>query len=210
MKIKDQLKSLQEEIEVVENIKFRKLRANNHTKQAIHNTIELVKSRIYKTSEKFKKSLQVQSEVIKKVEERRSNLSHSHKVNKPAKNPFIYSSLPNEDTEAEEPSYTVSMAHAQEGNRNQYYQERTTTVQKIEKTLTDLQGMFVRMAQFVHEQQFMIEKIDNNTDISLNNIEAGLREVVEINKQVRSNRALIIKVFLIIIFASVIYILLFA
>jgi syntaxin 5 len=83
-------------------------------------------------------------------------------------------------------------------------------VQKIEKTMTDLQGMFTRMAHFVHEQQYMIEKIENNTDISLGNIEAGLKEVIKIQNDVRSNRGLIIKIFLILIVASVIYILFFA
>ncbi len=52
-------------MEVIENSKFRELRANNYTKQAIYNTIELLKSRIYKVSEKFKKSLQLQADVIK-------------------------------------------------------------------------------------------------------------------------------------------------
>jgi len=83
-------------------------------------------------------------------------------------------------------------------------------VQKIEKTMSDLQGMFTRMAHFVHEQQYMIEKIENNTDISLGNIEAGLKEVIKIQNDVRSNRGLIIKIFLILIVASVIYILFFA
>ena len=76
--------------------------------------------------------------------------------------------------------------------------------------MTDLQGMFTRMAHFVHEQQFMIEKIENNTDLSLDNIEAGLKEVVLIHNDVRSNRGLLIKIFLIIILASVVYILFFA
>ena len=58
------MNKLQEEVEVIENSKFRNLRANNYTKQALYNTIELLKSKIYKTSEKFKKSLQLQAEVI--------------------------------------------------------------------------------------------------------------------------------------------------
>ena len=59
-----ELNKLQEEVEVIENSKFRNLRANNYIKQAIYNTLELLKSKIYKTSEKFKKSLQLQAEVL--------------------------------------------------------------------------------------------------------------------------------------------------
>jgi syntaxin 5 len=144
------------------------------------------------------------------VEERRSNFSANHKINKPSKNPFLYTSLPNDDTDSTDNSTHISFEQNQVDNRNQYYQDRSSAVQKIEKTMTDLQGMFTRMAHFVHEQQYMIEKIENNTDISLGNIEAGLKEVIKIQNDVRSNRGLIIKIFLILIVASVIYILFFA
>jgi len=132
-------------------------------------------------------------------------------VSKPSKNPFLYTTLPNEETETDTSVNGVYVNElSQVDNKNKYYQERTNTVQKIEKTMTDLQGMFTRMAHFVHEQQYMIEKIDNNTEVSLSNIEAGLKEIVKIQNDVRSNRSLIIKVFLILILASVIYILFFA
>ncbi len=39
-------------------------------------------------------------------------------------------------------------------------------------------------------------RIDNNTDVALHNIEAGLGEIKKIDKDVRSNRGLLFKVFL--------------
>jgi syntaxin 5 len=74
----------------------------------------------------------------------------------------------------------------------------------------ELASMFSRLGQLVYEQRSMIEKIDNNTDISLNNIELGERELIKIRKDVSSNRGLIIKIFLILIFTSVVYILFFS
>jgi len=52
-------------------------------------------------------------------------------------------------------------------------------------------------------------RIDKNSEVSLDNIESGLKELVKMNEDVRSNRGLIIKIFLIIITAAVIYILFF-
>lgn len=95
-------------------------------------------------------------------------------------------------------------------NRNQYYQDRTNSVHTIEKTMGELASMFSRLGQLVYEQRSMIEKIDNNTDVSLNNIELGERELIKIRKDVSSNRGLIIKIFLILIFTSVVYILFFS
>jgi len=40
----------------------------------------------------------------------------------------------------------------------------------------------------------LIFRIDNNTDVSLHNIEAGLGEIKKIDKDVRSNRGLLFKV----------------
>ena len=39
-----------------------------------------------------------------------------------------------------------------------------------------------------------IFRIDNNTDVALHNIEAGLGEIKKIDKDVRSNRGLLFKV----------------
>ena len=41
-----------------------------------------------------------------------------------------------------------------------------------------------------------MNSIDNNTDISLSNIEAGQKELVKLNEDLRNNRGLIIKIFL--------------
>lgn len=144
------------------------------------------------------------------MEEKKANISAIHKRNKPKVNPFLYSPLTqNEETQdGNDANINIGGLSYAEG-KSQYYQERTSTVQKIEKTMSDLQGMFTRMAHFVHEQQYLIERIDNNTDVSLNNIEAGLKEVIKIKNDVSSNRALLLKIFFIIILASVLYILFF-
>ena len=91
-------------------------------------------------------------------------------------------------------------------NKNIYYQERTSAVQKIENTMHELSGMFSKMAYDVNEAQFMIEKIDQNTDESLNNLEKGFKEAKKYEEGVRSNKALLLKIFFIILFFSVLYI----
>jgi t-SNARE complex subunit (syntaxin) len=176
-----------------ENIK--EIRCSNFEKQAIYNTSELVKNRLRNLSEKFHKFLQGQAEIIRKVEERRTGLAGRQNNNLRAQNNF-YNPLPNND---EEESIEVNMsistqATMQRNNNSKYYEERTQAVQGIEKIMNDLSQMFTKMSQMVYEQRSMIERIDNNTDISLNNIEAGLQEVIKIQKDVRGNRKLILKV----------------
>ncbi len=133
-------------------------------------------------------------------------------------NQYIYSSLPNDeaddvldiDLNSSENGGSVSTMSTQmhmNGNRNQYYQERNSAVQGIEKMMGELSGMFTRLGQAIYEQRSMIEGIDNNLDISMNNIEKGQKEILTMQSDVRSNRGLLIKIFLIVIVASVFYIL---
>ena len=165
---------------------------------------------------KFQKFLQNQSEFIKNKIRRINNLTGASSAsalnNKKSKNEYIYTSLPNDDDDIlEVDSFTQSQSTMQmTSNTNQYYQDRSNSVQIIEKTMGELSSMFTRLGQLVYEQRSMIEKIDNNTDISLHNIEMGERELIKIRRDVSSNRGLIIKIFLILIITSVIYILFFS
>ena len=102
---------------------------------------------------------------------------------------------------------TVSAsATIQFSENNIYYQDRQNEAQDVEKTMGNLASMFNRLSTMVNQQGHTIERIENNTDSALNNIEMGLEEVVKIKKDVSSNRSLMIKVFLILICVSVLYI----
>ena len=54
---------LQEQIEIIENSKLKNLVSNSSTRKTTQNIIELIKSNLFKTTEHFKKSLQLQSSV---------------------------------------------------------------------------------------------------------------------------------------------------
>ncbi len=165
---------------------------------------------------KFRKFLQNQSEFIKEKIKRINNLTGAHVntlSNKKPHNEFIYTSVPNKEEEDDIIDFNTSISTQSTMqttiNRNQYYLDRTNAVQGIEKTMTELSQMFFRLGQMVNEQKSMIEKIDNNTDLSLKNVEEGLQELTHMQRDVRSNRKLLLKIFFILIVTSVIYIILF-
>lgn len=130
-------------------------------------------------------------------------------------NEYVYTSLPNDDYDvldvdasfSTNGTTTTQTTMQMSNNRNQYYQDRTDSVHMIEKMMTELSSMFTRLGQAIYEQRSMIEKIDNNLDITLNNVELGHKELIEIQRDVRSNRKLLLKIFFIVIIASVFYIL---
>ena len=79
-------------------------------------------------------------------------------------------------------------------------------VQAIEKTMSEISAMMNRLSQMTYEQSFLIENISRNTDIALDHVEKGEKEVKKILENVKNNRWLLIRIFMIIICVSVFYI----
>jgi hypothetical protein len=123
--------------------------------------LELIKNRLQNLTLRFNKFLQNQSEVIRSVEQRRTNLT-STKINKNKRNEF-YTALPtNDEDDVIDINVSIGNQSTQSqithDNKNQYYQDRTSAVQSIEKTMNDLSSMFSRLSHIVYEQRSMIDK----------------------------------------------------
>ena len=76
--------------------------------------------------------------------------------------------------------------------------------------MSTVSTMMKRIGEMVYGQGLMIDNISRNTDIAYENVEKGSQEVKKMLDNVKGNRKLLLKIFLIIIFASVIYILFLA
>ena len=80
----------------------------------------------------------------------------------------------------------------------------------IEKTMSEISSMMNRLGQMTYSHSLMIDNIKLNTDITYDNVESGAKEIRYMVDDVKGNRALLIKIFLIIIVVSVVYILFLA
>jgi len=72
--------------------------------------------------------------------------------------------------------------------------------------LNDIGQAFQRLGTIVKLHEVMIDRIDRNTEDSLINVEKGRKSLSEAYRSISSNRALIIKIFLILIVFATIYI----
>lgn len=174
------------------------------TEQAmINNTLDIVNTRVSDLTIKFQKYLSKQAEMIKKVEKRKTHLSFNNDIN--ANNSTI-----NEFANVPDESDTLLTVQTQIKKQDNYYQERLKEAQSLEKTMVEVNSMMNRISQITYHHSIMIDNISKNTDLAYDNIEAGANEIKNMYDNVKSNRQLIIKIFLIIIVTSVVYILLFA
>lgn len=79
-------------------------------------------------------------------------------------------------------------------------------MQNIESTIVELGGIFQQLAHMVKEQEEMVDRIDSNIDATSLNVEAAHSEILKYFQSVTSNRWLMIKIFGILIFFFVFFV----
>ena len=207
--IKNNLKEIENEMKIFQLKDMKNNIFNKFEKVIVNNSFDVLNNKTSILTRKFKKFLQIQTDLIKKVEERKNRLSRTKKPNlNPNKsyNEFINTNNTNDDEDI-----LLNMAgQIQENKKETYYQSRLNNVQMIEKTMSEISSMMNRLGQMTYSHSLMIDNIKLNTDITYDNVESGAKEIRYMVDDVKGNRALLIKIFLIIIVVSVVYILFLA
>lgn len=91
-----------------------------------------------------------------------------------------------------------------------YVQQRAETMHNIESTIVELGGIFQQLAHMVKEQDEAIGRIDANIQEAEMNVEAGHREIMKYFQHITSNRALMFKIFGVLIFFFIFFIVVMA
>lgn len=87
-----------------------------------------------------------------------------------------------------------------------YLKERADTMQNIESTIVELGGIFQQLAHMVKEQEEVVERIDTNVQDTELNIEGAHTQILKYFQSVSSNRWLMIKVFAVLIFFFIFFV----
>jgi syntaxin 5 len=78
---------------------------------------------------------------------------------------------------------------------NTYIQQRGEAIEAIERTISELGGIFGQLATMVSEQSEMIQRIDANTEDVVDNVQGAQRELLKYWSRVSGNRWLVAKMF---------------
>lgn len=207
MNIKQSLIDIETELQKIKE-KDLYLCHNNFSKTIINNSLDILNQKVSDVSQKFTKFLKTQAETIKRIENKkvRYTQNNSSKNNNYNEYTMNYNNNDDEDVLLNITGQTQTTIK----KNDQYYSYRLNAAQGIEKMMGEISGMAKRLGQMVYEHSLLIENIDRNTNITLGNVERGAKEVRDIRDNVKGNRALLLRIFFIIIVVSVIYILFFA
>ena len=84
---------------------------------------------------------------------------------------------------------------------------RTNAINHIESALKDISGLFQKFGTIVAQHEKLVERIDENAEQSLHDIEGAKKEIREIYENTSNNRTLILKIFFILLIFCTFYIL---
>jgi syntaxin 5 len=93
-------------------------------------------------------------------------------------------------------SHQAQLLMMEEGAQSSLYiQERGQQIDMIERTMAELGGLFTQLAEMVSIQGEQIQRIDADTQDTLENVEGAQRELLKYWSRVSGNRWLVAKMF---------------
>ncbi|KAH8410421.1 hypothetical protein KR215_004049 [Drosophila sulfurigaster] len=218
--IKGDLNALNQQIARLQDISKDQRRTSNGKHLVSHssNMVLALQSKLASMSTDFKQILEVRTENLKHQKTRRDQFSQgpgplaAHTVSpSTAKQGSLLLSEENQavsiDMSDTSPLLGPSPAHLQQQQQlaiydesDTYVQQRAETMQNIESTIVELGGIFQQLAHMVKEQEEIVERIDTNVADAELNIEAAHGEILKYFQSVSKNRWLMIKIFGVLIF----------
>ncbi|CAJ0911632.1 13186_t:CDS:2, partial [Entrophospora sp. SA101] len=91
--------------------------------------------------------------------------------------------------------------------QDNYIHSRASAIESIESTISELGNIFQQLATMVAEQRETVQRIDANTEEIQNHVEGAQKELLKYYASISSNRWLVVKIFAVIIFFFLIFVL---
>jgi len=219
--IKQDINSLNKQIsQLQELVRSRHQQNGKHMQSHSNSVVVSLQSKLALMSNEFKQVLEVRTENLKHQRNRREHFSQGAVASTlPPSAVSGYhqgSVLLADDRPSDVTDVAINMDHVGQPNNYQqmlmmeeqdsYLQSRADTMQNIETTIVELGGIFQQLAHMVKEQEEMIQRIDANVEDVQTNVEGAHGEILKYFQSVTSNRWLMIKVFGVLIFFFILFV----
>jgi len=199
--VKEDIQNLNQKIEALES-RVKGSGPNRAYQAHSSNMVDTLKTRLLEVTKDFKDALEDRTKTMASQDERRKMYSATSGT---SSNPFA-NRRPNPSANPDDPeSGGGAQATAQ-----LYHNSRAEAVQSVQRTIGELATMFQKMAVMVTTQEEMIQRIDHDIDDTTDNMNAAQDNLLKYFHHISSNRGLVIKVFGILIFFVVFFVIFIA
>jgi len=219
--IKHDIANLNRQIGQLQNIaKAQRKDQGQHQQSHSTSVVVQLQSKLATMSNNFKQVLEVRTENLKSQRSRAEQFSSggvTTTLPQSATQGFHAGSVLAMDDDVQQGGDAViDMGGAMGGqlvvtqDQDSYFSSRADAMHTIESTIVELGGIFSQLATMVQEQQEMVERIDSNVDDTALNVELGHNEILKYFQSVTSNRWLMIKIFGVLIFFFLLFVIFMA
>lgn len=206
--VKGDIQRLNQKISTLQNIINSKAQNNQQTASHSNTIIDSLKSSLLDTTNQFREVLEIRTDNLKSHQEKKESLTGSKRNNQQ----FVfqaqsYNELYGDENEnAEEEVINLPIIQTTES----IMESRTNAVRAIESTIEELKVIFQNLATLVSQQAETIQRIDENVDMTVVNVEGAHKQLLSYLNKLSSNRWLIIKVFTVLIVFVILFVVFFA
>lgn len=195
--IQKRITDLKTHVEIIDN-KVREATAINPHFRAHHtNMVETLKTRLLEATKEFQDLLTLRTEMMKKQDNRRNMYSFSAGM---ASKQGVEMDI--------ESGQQQEMQMMDRGSA--YFHSRAEAVESVQKAIAELAQIFQKVATMVTQQEEMVQRIDQDVDSSARNMNQGQSELLRYYNSISSNRTLILKVFGVVLFFILFFIIFLA
>ncbi|KAG5496065.1 hypothetical protein JKF63_02363 [Porcisia hertigi] len=157
--------------------------------------VETLRSRLARTGQQFRTTLQNQSKSLKDKANRRHMFTTADR-------PQTFESALFQDQEQHQQQQQLLLP----GTANkQYYRQRADAVLEIEAAVQEVGELFNDFTRLVQEQEEVVLRIDTDVDKAVSHIDAGGNELMRYLTNLSTNRGLILKVFAMLFFFLILF-----
>lgn len=217
--IKGDLNALNQQIARLQDVSKEQRRTTNgrHLLSHSSNMVLALQSKLANMSTDFKQILEVRTENLKQQKTRRDQFSQggiAPGIPPTSKQGSLLLSeenqvsidIPHDDASRGLVHRTQTQQMLMYDESDSYLQQRAETMQNIESTIVELGGIFQQLAHMVKEQEEIVERIDTNIQDAELNIEAAHSEILKYFQSVTKNRWLMIKIFGVLMFFFIFFV----
>merc|ERR1711997_735764 len=222
--IKQDTGALNKQIDQLSRISKAQQQTLNSKHQATHSStvVAALQLRLASMTSDFKQVLEVRSENLRESKSRREQFSQGAvtrsmpQMDGYPSGSVLATTVAMEDDLRQQSNGEVAISmeagpiQIQRGGDMSYLQSRADAMQNIESTIVELGGIFQQLAHMIKEQEEIMVRIDSNVEDAAMNVEAGHSEILKYFQSVSSNRWLMVKIFGVLIFFFIFFVIFMA
>lgn len=167
---------------------------NPQNQSHANNVAQSLRQNLQVLSEEYQRIITNRSQKIAEKNERRRQT-----IGTISSTPINYSTLYGSNDEVEIPIQQQETVEQQ--------RERYDMVRDVERSVSEISQLFVQLADIISQHDYAIDRIDQNTQEAINNMDKGLNQLKDYYNKVKGNKKLMIKIFAILLVFAIVFIL---